>query len=173
LCFFGLCKASFIWLGLFPLTDCPSIRFRFMNSIFVELWLRFSAWVLDMVSVGFDSVLVCWAFLFLRLHKPQKPDTNASLALFFLFAVDQNAIKNVRVPRGRKLLPSPYPSLFLRLLCLIVSRPPQIVLLLPRKDFYRRGWRVEWENPKKYKAKMAFSFAFHGLLFMVSVCLGL
>lgn len=80
-------------------------------------------------------------FPFLRFHKPQKAGTNASLALFLLFAVDQNAIKNVRV---RKTPPFLEPSTVPPATLFDCVRHHKIVLLLPRKDFYRRRWRAEW-----------------------------
>lgn len=74
--------------------------FGFMNSL-LSFGYAFGLWL----WIWFRLFVIRFGerFPFLRFHKPQKAGTNASLALFLLFAVDQNAIKNVRVRKNSSL----------------------------------------------------------------------
>lgn len=97
-------QSQFYLIRPMPPTDSSprfgfGFDFGFMNSL-LSFGYAFGLWL----WIWFRLFVIRFGerFPFLRFHKPQKAGTNASLALFLLFAVDQNAIKNVRVPRGRK-----------------------------------------------------------------------
>lgn len=129
----GFMQSHFYLIRPPPAHRPPRLGSGLMNSIFAELWLRFSVRFRLGLVLGFGFGLSL-GLGFFRFQKPQNPDKNASLALFLLalccllcvVAVDQNAIKIVRAPPGPKLPPSG------GLLCLIVSGAPQNTIVCSR-----------------------------------------
>lgn len=157
-----------------PATDSPSIRLRFRFYEFHLCWALVTLFGFGFgfgfgFRFGFSLVSVG---VFLRFHKATKTrNTNASLALFLLFAVDQNAIKIVRAS-GTAFLLIPYSLALLHSLSiggatLFDCLDHKIVCCWLVKISIDGKWG------KNRKRNIGRSWTFCGLLFMVSVCLGL